>query len=300
MWSAPREVDHAPTRLSRQFEVSVTPVPGLVYGTAWKAEQTESLVAAALRQGFRALDTACQPKHYNEGGVGAGITQVLGDLRRGELYLQSKFTPLAGQDPERIPYDSQAPLDEQVRQSLGVSLENLRTSYLDCLLLHSPLATFDDTLIAWRAMQRLAAAGKVRQLGLSNCYDYEYLVALYDSVDVKPSVLQNRFHGVTGYDHRIRQFCRRRGIIYQAFWILTANKHILANETIERLSRVYHCEPPQILYRYLTQRSVVPVIGPRSIAHMIVDLAIFAFELTSEDCRQVDLLLHRVREESDS
>ena len=62
-----------------------------------------------------------------------------GIVHREDLFLQTKFTSLNGQDPMRIPYDAGAPLEEQVRQSLAKSLQNLRTDYLDSLILHSPM-----------------------------------------------------------------------------------------------------------------------------------------------------------------
>src|SRR5580698_381847 len=108
--------------------------PRILYGTAWKKDDTESLVRSALLQGFRGIDTACQPKHYNEAGVGAAVASFLGEVTRADLYLQTKFTSLSGQDPARIPYDPRAPLADQVRQSFAVSLKNLRTDYLDCLV----------------------------------------------------------------------------------------------------------------------------------------------------------------------
>ena len=40
------------------------PMPQIVYGTAWKQERTKELVVLALQNGFRAIDTAAQPKHY--------------------------------------------------------------------------------------------------------------------------------------------------------------------------------------------------------------------------------------------
>jgi diketogulonate reductase-like aldo/keto reductase len=36
----------------------------LIYGTAWKKEATTQLVIKAVLNGFRGIDTACQPKHY--------------------------------------------------------------------------------------------------------------------------------------------------------------------------------------------------------------------------------------------
>ena len=46
--------------------------PFLVYGTAWKKERTAEYVNQAVHAGFRFIDTACQPRHYNESGVGEG------------------------------------------------------------------------------------------------------------------------------------------------------------------------------------------------------------------------------------
>ena len=51
-------------------------IPQVFYGTAWKKDQTAALVKLALQTGFRAIDTACQPKHYNEPGVGKGIAEA--------------------------------------------------------------------------------------------------------------------------------------------------------------------------------------------------------------------------------
>ena len=51
-------------------------MPRMMYGTAWKAERTADLVEAAIRAGFRGVDTACQPKHYREAGVGDAGTHT--------------------------------------------------------------------------------------------------------------------------------------------------------------------------------------------------------------------------------
>jgi diketogulonate reductase-like aldo/keto reductase len=263
--------------------------PKIVYGTAWKKADTERLVATAIGLGFRGIDTACQPKHYNEAGVGAGVAQRLNaELTRGDLFLQTKFTPLSGQDPKQIPYDPKAALSEQVAQSFAASLRNLQTDYLDSLLLHSPLSNAEQTMTAWRAMESLADTGAVKQLGISNCYSLSQLDSLCTCARVKPSVVQNRFHAESGYDREIRAFCGKRGIVYQSFWTLTANAHVLAHDTLTRLASSYRRTPAQILFRYLTQVGVVPLTGTRSEAHMREDLAIFEFGLTDREREAVD------------
>ena len=267
-------------------------MPRILYGTAWKKEQTESLVRQAVAHGFRGIDTACQPKHYHEPGVGAAVAACLREgLKRDELYLQTKFTPVSGQDPARIPYDAEASLPEQVMQSCAVSLQNLQTSYIDSLVLHSPLPRAEQTLEVWRAMEALVDAGTVRQIGLSNCYRLDTLKALHQASRIKPTVLQNRFHAETDYDVAIRAFCCQRGILYQSFWTLTANPELLADETLRLLSLKYRRTPAQLLFRYLTQNDVVPLTGTRSATHMREDLAIFEFELTDVELRAITALL---------
>ncbi|MCQ8102512.1 aldo/keto reductase [Methylomonas sp. SURF-2] len=267
-------------------------MPRLIYGTAWKRERTAEWVALALETGFRGIDTACQPKHYHEAGVGEALHAAfeLG-LGREQIYLQTKFTPLGGQDPLQIPYDPQAPLQRQVAQSFAKSLDNLRTGYLDGLILHSPLADKAELMTVWRAMEDIVLSGGARQLGISNCYDPALFEFLYRAAIVKPAVLQNRFYADSGYDVELRKFCRAHGVIYQSFWTLTANPKLLAHQTLKALAQHYRRGPAQILFRYLTQVGVVPLTGTTSTQHMRDDLAIFEFELTADECADLERLL---------
>ena len=266
-------------------------LPAVVYGTAWKKERTAGLVEEAVRAGFRGVDTACQPKHYNEPGVGEGLATALRTgVQRDELYIQTKFTPLSGQDPARIPYDPRASLPEQVAQSVQRSLSNLRVDQLDGLVLHSPLRTFDDTMVVWRALEAAVDAGHVRQLGISNCYDPELFERLFAEARIQPAVLQNRFYQDSGYDVRLRAFCANHGVVYQSFWTLTANPHLLRSEPIQTACTRYGKTPAQVLYRALTQLGIVPLIGTTSRQHMDEDLAIFTFELTTQELTAIEAL----------
>lgn len=125
--------------------------PSVFYGTAWKKDKTADLVEAALLAGFRAIDTACQPKHYNEKGVGEGL--VRSKIERSQLFIQTKYTPFNGQDPNNVPYNPKDPIPTQIRTSLQVSLANLQTTYLDSLVLHSPMNTFDKTMEVWKTFE---------------------------------------------------------------------------------------------------------------------------------------------------
>lgn len=267
-------------------------MPSLLYGTAWKKEHTADLVVQAILSGFRGIDTACQPKHYNEPQVGEGLKRLKEHgVMREELFLQTKFTPLSGQDPQRVPYDPNVSLDAQVAHSFEVSKRNLGTEYVDSLVLHSPLFPYENFRTVWVAMEKIYNDGGARVIGISNCYDLELLKRLYQDAQIKPSVVQNRFYSESGYDIPLRQWCNDHGITYQSFWSLTANPHLLGSEIVRNMAVQYSKTPAQILYRYLNHVKIVPLIGSTSHEHMTQDLKIFEFELTTAEVQNITELL---------
>jgi diketogulonate reductase-like aldo/keto reductase len=205
-----------PTRYARVHDVRL---PTLIYGTAWKEDDTARLVRLAIDAGFRGIDTANQRRHYFEAGVGEALAGALaaGRLERRDLFLQTKFTYVNGQD-HRLPYDPRAPLGTQVEQSLASSLEHLGVDYLDSYVLHGPSVRHGLTAHdweTWEAMERLHGAGKTRLLGVSNV-SLEQLEELYAGASTKPAIVQNRCFATMGWGRAVRQFCSERQIIYQA------------------------------------------------------------------------------------
>lgn len=270
-------------------------MPRIIYGTAWKKDQTADLVVKAIQTGFRGIDTACQPKHYNEPQIGTALQRLKEHgIEREALFLQTKFTPLAGQDPRQVPYERNAPVELQIAQSFETSKNNLQTEYVDSLVLHSPMAPHTLLMKAWNAMEKIQKTGEARQLGISNCYNTDVIRSLYADADVKPAVVQNRFYQETGYDADLRHWCSEHEVIYQSFWTLTANPHILASNTVRTIARKYKKTQAQIFFRYLSLSGIVPLTGTTSEQHMREDLGIFDFELSSEDLYNVSLLLNQV------
>ena len=259
----------------------VAKLPSLLYGTAWKKDHTKDLVKQALLSGFRGIDTAAQPKHYQEHLVGAGIREVLqnGQVKREDLYIQTKYTSINGQDPKAgIPYDPQENIAAQVHASIASSLRNLghdesgNKPYLDCLVLHSPLPTTALTLEAWKAME-IHVPGDVRTLGLSNCYDLNVLQALWEAATIKPSVLQNRFYRESGYDRSIRIFCESKNITYQSFWTLTANPHLLKSRPVTDIGHDAVVSKEVALYSLVLGLGQVQVLcGTTNVDRMREDL----------------------------
>lgn len=275
----------------RTLSIGDVRVPRFLYGTAWKEDETERLVAVALAEGFRGIDTANQRRHYHEAAVGKAIRSSIerGLVSRDELFLQTKFTFRGGQD-HRLPYDPAAAVDVQVAQSLRSSLEHLGVDRVDSYVLHGPsqrsgLGPADWQ--AWRAMEAIHGAGQSRLLGVSNVA-IDQLVALCRQASVRPSFVQNRCFAVLGWDREIRAFCVAEKIVYQGFSLLTANRDALAGAEIRAIARRHNRSVAQILFRFALEVGMIPLTGTTSPEHMRMDLDVFDFQLDPEEIARIE------------
>jgi len=256
----------------------------IIYGTAWKQEKTAALVISAVLEGFRAIDTACQPKHYREDLVGEALQALSAEhgIRREDLFIQTKYTPIGGQDIRKpIPYNANDPISKQIKSSFQKSLVNLKTTYIDSYLLHSPLRTVEHTLDAWRAMMTLQDEGKVRMIGVSNTYDINILHAL--NCERKVQVVQNRWYEGNGWDRQILNYCKEHEIQYQSFWTLSGSPSLLSHPSLLALSQASGSTPAQAVFKLAQLESVIPLSGTTDKAHMQQDLAVQNIEFPS-DC----------------
>ena len=268
-------------------------IPNMIYGTAWKKENTSELVYEALMHGFKGVDTACQPKHYREDLVGIGLEKAYANgIRREDIFLQTKFTPIDGQDISNMPYLKSDEIEVQIEKSFQTSKRNLKTDFINSYVLHSPVYPGAKLQKVWQKMEEFYDKKEVGQLGNSNCYDLDVLIYLYTNARIKPSIVQNRFYAQSGYDKEIRAFCKKNAITYESFWSLTANPNILSNEVLENLAKKYERSSAEIFYRFLNHINIVPLNGTTSKKHMIADLKISEFELLFEEITQISNLLN--------
>lgn len=179
-----------------------------------------------------------------------------------------------------MPYDPKQPIAAQVHASIKSSLWNLRASenpgseddtYLDALVLHSPLPTMAETLEAWRACEEYVPH-KIRNLGISNSW-LPVLSALFREAKVKPAVAQNRFYADTHFDTALREFCRENSIVYQSFWTLTANPDLVWSAEVGLLAHKTGISQQAALYcLVMGLGNTVVLNGTKNQGHMVADL----------------------------
>ncbi len=238
-----------------------------VYKVENGSEATES-VKAAIKNGYRSIDTAAIYK--NEEGVGLGIKES--GVAREELFITSKVWN------EDQGYETTLAAFEK-------SLERLQLDYLDLYLIHWPgKDKYKDT---WRALEKLYKDGKIRAIGVSN-FQVHHLEELLKDAEIKPMINQVEFHPRLT-QKELRDYCKKQGIQLEA-WSPLMQGQLLDNEVLAQIAEKHNKSVAQVILRWDLQHEVVTI--PKSIKeHRIIENAdIFDFELSQEDMDKIDAL----------
>ena len=267
-------------------------LPSFIYGTAWKKEATAQLVQLAVSSGFTAIDTANQIIHYNEALVGEALLALdHKGIKRETLFLQTKFTPVGGQD-HKTPYDASSDITTQVGQSFESSLKHLHTEYVDSYVLHGPYSREglgEADWETWAAVEGIYKSGRTKMIGISNV-NAGQLKQLCEKAEIKPMVVQNRCYAVLGWDQEVREICQANEIIYQGFSLLTANRETLADPEIRGIAKRLGTGPEQVIFRFAMQMGMLPLTGTTSEQHMKEDLQVESLELSLDETQRIETI----------
>jgi len=197
------------------------------------------------------------------------------------LFTTYRYTALGGQDPKQpLPYDPSDDIATQVETSVKGSLTRLGTSYIDSLLLHSPLDKLSHTITAWKVLIRLQDEGILKTIGISNTYSVEILETLERKTGRRVQVVQNRWHEGNRWDRDVCSYCRKNGIQYQSFWTLSGSPNLLAHPGLGEIARIKGCTPAQALFKLAQLHGITPLSGTTNEQHMKEDVAVENIDLT--------------------
>jgi 2,5-diketo-D-gluconate reductase A len=236
-------------------------MPRLGLGT-WPLtnDEAQRTVAAALRLGYRLLDTA--ENYRNEAGVGRGIADS--GIDRAEVFLTTKFN---------VEWHGYA----EAQQAFEHSARRLGVDYIDLLLIHWPNPARDRYVDAWRGMIKLLEDGKVRAIGVSN-FKPAHIERLIEATAVAPHVNQVQL------DPRIPRLEERRyhalhGIVTETWSPLAKGNDLLRDATVVDIARAHGKTPAQVVLRWHVQQGLVPIPKTSRPERLAENLAVFDFEL---------------------
>ena len=228
--------------------------------------ECERVTIEAIRQGYRLIDTAAV--YQNEEAVGAAIAKS--GVPREELFITTK---LWVQD---ISYEAAGTAFERSLQKLGLD-------YLDLYLIHQPMGDFFG---AWRRLEELHRAGKIRAIGVSNFYP-AVLANFCETVEIKPMVNQVELHPFFQQEAALVTM-KEYGVVPQAWGPLAEGKHgIFTHPVLTKIGEKYGKTAAQVALRWNTQRGVS--ILPKSVhaERIAVNFDIWDFALNEAEMAEI-------------
>lgn len=230
-------------------------------------------VLEAIQTGYRLIDTAAL--YMNEEAVGAAVKEAIdsGLVKREELFITTKLWA------DHASY-------EGAKKAFEASMKKLGLEHLDLYLIHQPC---DDVYGAWRAMEELYHAGKIRAIGVANFYRGKF-TEFAEFVEVKPMVNQIELHPFYAQYQAIKEM-REYGCIPQAWGPLAEGKHgIFTHPVLTEIGEKYGKTAAQIALKWNAQRGVS--IIPKSVhkERMEQNINIWDFTLSEEDMKKIDEL----------
>ena len=256
-------------------------MPRLGLGTwALRGKQAEDSVYAAIREGYRLIDTAAC--YGNESDVGKGVRRAIEDgiAPRDEIFVTSKLMPRQVSEPE---------------QAIEGSLGALSVGYIDLMLLHQPGANEEEI---YRAMERAAQAGRLRSIGVSNFDTPEEFERINRIATIAPAVVQNENHPLH-QNTRLKKYVERYGTAVEAWAPLGGRggtRKVLENGTIRSIAEAHGKTAAQIVIRWQLQAGYIVIPGSKNAAHIRENFSVFDFGLSEEEMRQIAGLDHTSEE----
>jgi methylglyoxal/glyoxal reductase len=243
---------------------------GLGVFKAEDGQEAIDAVKAALKNGYKSIDTAAS--YRNEESVGQGIKES--GVPREDLFVTSKV------------WNSDQGY-ESTLAAFETSLQKLGLDYLDLYLIHWPHPKKGLYKETWRALEKLYKEKKVRAIGVSNFKEH-HLADLIQDAEIKPMVNQVEFHPNFAQKD-LRAYCKENGIQLEA-WSPLKQGELLDDPTLNNIARKYNKSVAQVIIRWDIQSGVITIPKSTKEHRIISNTDIFDFELTAEDMGAIDAL----------
>ena len=226
----------------------------------------EQAVLDAIVTGYCLIDTAAA--YMNEETVGKAIAKC--GVPREELFITTK---LWVQDASY----------EGAQKAIETSMHKLGVDYIDLYLIHQPMG---DYIGAYRAMEEAYKAGKLRAIGVCNCYP-QILADICETVEIKPAVNQVELHPFFQQENALA-LMKEYGVQPEAWGPFAEGNHgIFTHPVLTAIGQKYGKSAAQVALRWNVQRGVTVI--PKSIhkERMEQNIDIWDFQLSDEDMAEI-------------
>jgi len=232
--------------------------------------ETQRLLPAALRAGFRHIDTA--QIYGNEADVGECV--AASGIPRAEVFITTKVW-VSNYHPRNF----EASVDE--------SLRKLKTDYIDLLLLHWP-STETPLPEQIGGLNAVVKTGKVRHIGVSN-FNRELMAEAVRLSEIPLVTNQFEYHPYLNQS-RLIENTREAGLAVTGYCGMAVGR-VFSDDTLKAIAAGYGKSVAQVVLRWLIQQDGIVALSRTSKAERLAqNLAIFDFELSSTDMAAIHAL----------
>ena len=243
-------------------------IPQLGLGTyLLSPDEAQHSTTFALDHGYELIDTA--NAYVNEKGVGRGMHAT--KLKREEIFLETKLWPYF--------YEDETAIDK--------TLERLNTNYIDLMILHQPAGNY---LSGYRLLEKAYEQGKLKSIGISNFNEAE-IENILKHCKIKPQLIQVEAHPYFSQT-KLLQTLNKHNIALQAWYPLggRGNQSIMNEPVIQEIAEKHKKSCAQVILRWHIQKGFIVIPGSKSEKHILDNINIFDFELSSQDMQQIATL----------
>ncbi|MDY0926504.1 aldo/keto reductase [Enterobacter sp. CFBP8995] len=233
------------------------------------AAECERAVIDAIETGYRLIDTAAS--YQNETQVGNALKQS--GIARDELFVTTK---LWLQDTNY----------EGAKAQFERSLNRLQMDYVDLYLIHQP---YGDVHGAWRAMEELQQAGKIKAIGVSN-FQPDRLADLIAFNKVIPAVNQVEVNPFNQQLHAV-PWMKSRNIQPEAWAPFAEGRNgLFQHPLLTKIGEKNGKSVGQVVLRWIFQRGIVSLAKSVRKDRMAENINVLNFELNDAEMQQITAL----------
>ena len=249
-------------KLSNSLEM-----PLLGYGVFQvNPDECERCVSDAIEVGYRLIDTA--QAYKNEEGVGRAVANS--GISRKDFFLVTKvWISNAGY--------------EKAKESISISLDKLKTDYIDLVLIHQP---FGDYYGTYRLLEEYYEKGIIKSIGVSNFYADRF-IDIASFVKHIPMVNQMETH-VFLQQQKLHKILKENKCQLMSWGPFAEGKNnLFTNKTLLNIGKKYNKTSAQVALRYLLEQNIVVIPKTVNKDRMVENINVFDFELSDDDMAEI-------------
>ena len=283
---------------------------------SWTLDEDASreIIKHALEQGINFFDTAIG---YQNGTSEQYVGRAIRDFaKREDVVIATKFLPRTKEEIERG-----VSTREHIENSLNQSLKNLGMNYVDLYIYHmwDYNAKLEEVM---ETLNDLVKSGKVRYIGISNCYAYQ----LAKANDLAEKNCWAKFISIQGHynlifreeEREMARLCKEDNIAMTPYSPLasgrlamkkdetskrleedsyakfkydaTAEKDRKIIDRVEEVANKHGVSMSEVAIAWLLEKVTAPVVGATKIKHIDTAVNAVNLKLTADEINYLEEL----------